>query len=344
MGFAKVRSTVVRHLSGPLCSLSFLALAIASAVAVSGCGHSSEQAKTERIVVASLDYPLSGLLFLAEDDGLFKKHGLDVAVTYVPSGKQGIDAVLENKAQITLAAETATTMSILHGKKIVVMGSLGEAVGDFSVFGRIDHGIRKPEDLLGKSIAVELGTGGEYLLDALLADHHIDRSKVTIVPTSADKIAELLYAGKVDAASGWHPFLLQWKQHLGTNGVTFTDPGYYALTWCVVAPQEYVASHGEALARFFRALVEAERHFRAEPDVMRKLLVNRHILSDDVYDRNIFRFDLRFDQSIPINMEGLAKWAMMRGKVPQQRIPNFLKFFEPGPLKAAKPNAVTILY
>ncbi len=320
-----------------------LALVIAFGAAVFLYNIATEPTVNERIVVSSSDFALSGFLFLAQEQALFKKNGLEVVIDIVPSGKQGIEAMFAQKSQLAMAAETPIMMSIMNGKKIVVLGSLGESVGDNAVVGRIDHGIKTPDDLLGKSIAVEVGTSGEYFLDTLLISRRIDRSQVTIVPTSTDKITELLLAGKVDAGAGWPPYVLNWQQQLAMNAVTFNNPSYLAMTWCITATPDYVATHQDTLKKFFRTLAEAEQHFKKKPEDMRRILLEQRKVDSGLLDLNIYRFSLRFDQSIAVNLEGLTQWAMKRGMVQQRAMPNYLDFFVTEPLKAVNPEAVTIV-
>lgn len=303
----------------------------------------SEQAIKQRIVVTSPSFALTGLLFLAIDQGLFDRQGLDVAVDLKPSGKQSLDAMLEQKSDIALVAETPVMKAVMTGKRLAILGSLGESFGDFLIVGRMDRGIAKPEDLRGKTIAVEAGTSCEYFLDAVLTDHNIARNEVRIVPTSTDKIGAALAAGEIDAGVGWQPYVLEWQKQLGPKVYSYANPRYYTLTWFITANPDYIASHNEALQKFFRALLEAERHHQAHPDDMRRVLADQAKISEELYDTDVYRFALRLDQSMLVILESLSQWAMQRGIVPQQAMPNYLDYFETGPLKAVKPDAVTIV-
>jgi NitT/TauT family transport system substrate-binding protein len=325
-------------------SILIVLIAIGSAVFLGYNPRFLKSNSHERLVVSSSNFALSGLLFLAQQQQLFQKQGLEVVINNVPSGKQAIENLFVEKAQLALSTETPIMLFIMQGKKLIVLGALGESVGDNALVGRVDHGITTPDDLAGKSIAVELGTSGEYFLDTLLSSHHIDRSQVIIVPTSSDQIAPLLLSGKVDAGSSWPPYVLPWQKQLGKNAVTFNNPHYLAMAWCVVSTPEYVSTHPKTLKKFFRALAEAEQHWQENPEELRKVLIEKSQINRELLDLNIYRFGLRFDQSIAVNLEGLSKWAIQRGMVAQQTIPNYLNFFETEPLSAVKPDAVTIVH
>ncbi|QPK64786.1 NrtA/SsuA/CpmA family ABC transporter substrate-binding protein [Methylomonas sp. LL1] len=325
-------------------TMTVLVLVILFGAGVSGCDKAAErQTVKEKIVIASSPYALTGLVFLAIDQGLFEQQGLDVVVDLKPSGKQSLDAMLEQKAQIALASETPVVKTIMTGKRLAILGSLGESFGDIMLVGNMDHGMAKPEDLRGKAIAVEVGTSSEYFLDATLTNHNITRDQVRIVSISTDKIGEALASGEVDAGVGWQPYVLAWQKQLGDHAYSYSNPHYYTLTWYITASPDYVAGHGETLQKFFHALVEAEHHHQEQPEDMRRVLAERAKISAELYDTNVYRFALRLDQAMLVILESLSHWVMQRGIVPRQAMPNYLDFFATEPLKAVKPEAVTIV-
>ncbi len=312
-------------------------------IGLPGCGQAPEPKITERIVVSSSPYVLSGLLFLAIDQKLFEQQGLEVAVDLKASGKQSLEAMFEQESRIALATETPIMEAIMEGKPLAILGSLGECFGDLALVGRSDRGIASPKDLQGKTIAVEIGTSVEYFLDALLSDHGIKREEVKIVPTSTDRIGEALASGEVDAGIGWQPYISDWLKQLGSNAYRYSNPHYYTLTWFVSAERDYAANHRETLKKFFRALSEAERYYQAKPEEMRRVLAERAGINEDLNDPNVYRFALRADQSMLVILESLSRWALQRGIVPEQPVPNYLNYFDTAPLEAVKPEAVTII-
>jgi NitT/TauT family transport system substrate-binding protein len=54
-------------------------------------------------------------------------------------------------------------------------------------------------------------------------------------------------------------------------------------------------------------------------------------------------FELSLDQSLILNLESQARWAVTAGVVSQQEPPNFLPAIVAGPLRAIDPTAVTII-
>src|SRR5438309_451437 len=78
-------------------------------------------------------------------------------------------------------------------------------------------GIRKVEDLVGKSVAVNRSGLGEFLLVAALEKHKVDRSQVKFVYLNPPDAAPALASGKVDAWAMWSPGVdiakLEYKAH-----------------------------------------------------------------------------------------------------------------------------------
>jgi NitT/TauT family transport system substrate-binding protein len=319
-------------------------LGLVLAVGIFGCDNAPKENTSvkEKMAVSTSRFGLSGLLYLAKEKGLFEKHGLDVAIDTRPSGRQAVEAMFAGQTQVALTAELPIAKAIMTGKRLAILGSLGEGIGDNQLVGRKDRGIADPKDLVGKTIAVETGTTAEYLVDAILGEYGIGRDQVRIVSLSVDKIGEALASGEVDAGCGFHPYVLEWQRQLGDNAYSYVNPRLYSLTWYAVAASEYAAAHDAALKKFFAALRDAERLHQAEPQTMRQALINAGI-PGEIHDANLYRFALRFDQSAVLTLEGLSRWALRRNLVPPQPVPNYLDAFVAGPLRAVKPEAVTVI-
>lgn len=88
-------------------TITVLAIATLVGIGLYACNETSEPpAVTDKIVVTSPQFALTGLVLLANDQGLFAKQGLEVIVDFKASGKQSLDAMLDRQSDIALAAET----------------------------------------------------------------------------------------------------------------------------------------------------------------------------------------------------------------------------------------------
>ena len=82
--------------------------------------------------------------------------------------------------------------------------------------------IKSVQDLIGKTVAVNKGGTGEYLLRKALAAANIPASKVTFVYLSPPETAPVLNSGKVDAWATWNQYSVA---EVGLDNARFVATG-----------------------------------------------------------------------------------------------------------------------
>ncbi len=85
-----------------------------------------------------------------------------------------------------------------------------------------DSPIKSVQDLIGKTVAVNKGGTGEYLLRKALAAANIPASKVTFVYLSPPETAPVLNSGKVDAWATWNQYSVA---EVGLDNARFVATG-----------------------------------------------------------------------------------------------------------------------
>jgi NitT/TauT family transport system substrate-binding protein len=110
-----------------------------------------------------------GAVFVAEDQGLFRKHGLDVKHVYVSSGALAIAALVSGDAQFYTGSPTGATLGAVAGglDAVFVAGLINKLNGAFVV----DAAIKSPADLKNKTLGVQSIGGGVWVLTMLALNH-----------------------------------------------------------------------------------------------------------------------------------------------------------------------------
>jgi NitT/TauT family transport system substrate-binding protein len=108
-------------------------------------------------------------LFVAQDYGIFAKHGLDVRPVHVRNGAVALSALASGEAQFYMGAATGSTLgAIANGMDAVFVTSLIHKLeGTFVV----NPAIKTPADLKGKSIGVTSIGGGVWMRSMLAFEH-----------------------------------------------------------------------------------------------------------------------------------------------------------------------------
>lgn len=263
-------------------TLKLVAVAGVFTTLISACGGSSTSGDTtssglekKSITVAALPIVDTVGFFIAQQKGFFEQEGLNITVKPVVQSAAAISAMLSGSADIIAGGNY---VSFFEGEangvfKIRVLVD-GTSCGrhTFSVLALPKSGIRRPADLVGKTIAVNIPNNIQSLmLNALLSADNVDASKVTYVPVPFPQMAAALQAGRVDAISTVEPFLTGAEKQLGAGDVAnqcigalsgMPLSGYFATqSWVQKYPHtarafQRALEKGQELADSNRALVE----------------------------------------------------------------------------------------
>jgi len=110
-----------------------------------------------------------GAIFVAEDQGFFRKYGLDVKHVYVSSGSVALAALASGDAQFYTGSPTGATLgAVVGGLDVVfVAGLVNKLNGAFAV----EPSIKTPADLKNKTIGVQSIGGGIWMITMMLLNH-----------------------------------------------------------------------------------------------------------------------------------------------------------------------------
>jgi ABC-type nitrate/sulfonate/bicarbonate transport system substrate-binding protein len=143
-----------------------------------------------------------GVVYVAHDQGFFRKHGLDLTLVQVRNGAVGIAAVSSGESHVHWGSVSAANIgAIAEGADLVFLaGFINKLTGTFVV----NPKIKAPADLKGKSIGVNGLSGGAWIFAMLTLDYWglvPERDNIQFRALGDQGvIAQGLSAGTVDAA------------------------------------------------------------------------------------------------------------------------------------------------
>lgn len=155
------------------------------------------------------DFNGTSLLAIAEDQGLWAEHGIDVTTSSFTNGPLQIQALGTGDLDFGYIGPGAFWLPASGQAKIVALNTLGRA--DRVV---AQPGIDSVEDLKGKTVAVPEGTSGDMILTLALAEAGMTKDDVELVPMEPPAIVAALSSGQVDAAGFWYPALATVKEQV----------------------------------------------------------------------------------------------------------------------------------
>lgn len=144
----------------------------------------------------------SGVLFVAKDQGIFHKHGLDAQVVHVRSGPVGMAAIAAGESHFHVGSATGSSIGAMAGglDLVFIAGLINKLDGYFVV----NPQIKSPSDLRGKNIGVQSIGGGVWMFTLLAFEHwglnpERDNIKLRIVGDQA-VLVQAIMSGIVDGA------------------------------------------------------------------------------------------------------------------------------------------------
>ncbi|MCU9947360.1 taurine ABC transporter substrate-binding protein [Pseudomonas sp. PDM13] len=204
---------------------------------------------------------------VAQADGAYEKASHSkIDWRKFDGGAEVITAVASGDVQIgyvgssPLAAAATRQLPI---QTFLIATQIGDAE---ALVARNGAGISKPEDLIGKKIAVPFVSTGHYSLLAALKHWKIDPSKVTILNLAPPAIIAAWQRGDIDATYVWDPALGVAKSsgkvlissgELGKLGAPTFD------AWIV--RKDFAEKHPEVVSAFAKVTLDAYAAYRKDP-------------------------------------------------------------------------------
>jgi NitT/TauT family transport system substrate-binding protein len=210
--------------------------------------------------------------YVAKDQGIFEKHGLDVTLTVGQNGSVITAALVAGSAQIGAPTPTVFLQAHEQGVDLVILASANRnpvqpPVSETGIVAREGSGIHTAADLVGRKYAVQ-GIGGtiDVLSKKWVEMHGVDYRKVNWVEMQFPTMSDGLKAGLTDVVSVVDPFL---HRILGTKtGYLIGDFGEVmpsgTMVVVYVSTRAWASAHADAV-RGFRASLDESRNFIENP-------------------------------------------------------------------------------
>jgi NitT/TauT family transport system substrate-binding protein len=209
--------------------------------------------------------------FVAKDKGIFAKNGLDVTMTFVPSGPTqpaaltagSLDVGTFNAPLLFLADEGGLDLQIVAGGT----SEQGKDKEMGRVMARADSGIKSAQDFRGRRIGIP---GRNSILHVSLMkwlkDNGVDPTQETYVEIGMPQLSDMLKSGQIDGAVSVEPFVGQIVKNQSGYRVSLltADFAFYAMT------QAFIAKNPQTVAAFRASIGEAADYANAHPDEARQ--------------------------------------------------------------------------
>jgi len=264
-------------------NLCILLIIVFSAALITSCESTEPPIVKERIQIKFAVLPIIDTLplYVAQQEGYFAKHGVEVELIPVASAPERVQMVAAGQVDGTIN-ETLSVM--LFNKEDIQLKAVRyalrptEGYGHFFILASEKSKITTPVELVGVEIGVSQGTVIEYVTERLLSAEGLnsDEIKTVSVPKIPDRMA-LLGSGEISAATLPDPLGALAVQSGAV--VVMDDSSYPEYGFSIYSfRKDVIEAHPEAIRDFLAAIDEAIVLINSDPTQFTSILSDNGIV------------------------------------------------------------------
>jgi NitT/TauT family transport system substrate-binding protein len=216
------------------------------------------------------DSPASSAAYwVANDAGLFKKHGLDVDMIFINGSSRSVQSLVAGDLNFAGAVGTSAMNGRMAGADVVIINGLVNTL-PYYLIGKPEIG--SPEDLKGKSAATHIpGTSADFALRLALKRFDIPYETINAVMVGgAPARVAAATTRQVDFAVVTEPGKIKGEKSglkMILDMAKLQIPFQFT---CTVTTREMIRKNPEAVRKMARAMAEAVHYYKNhEPEVIK---------------------------------------------------------------------------
>jgi ABC-type nitrate/sulfonate/bicarbonate transport system substrate-binding protein len=255
-------------------------------------------------------------MFLAQTEGLFEEHGVNVNVRQFAQGGEGMDAMVAGNID-TAGSADSTVLARAAREDIRALGIFVEDKGNYVKL-VTREGIDDPSQI--KRMGIVPGSISEYGAFKLLRSEGIDPASVELIPTGPPELPALLEQGDVDGFVIWEPWPTQAEE---MGGKVLMKSGEFDLSYVLVvaARKEWLDGHRKEAQAIMDALAEAADQVEQDPEAAAEAAGAQAKLPPEQVEQAVadLEFEVRgFEQSDTATWGEIADFLVERDLVAQK--------------------------
>jgi NitT/TauT family transport system substrate-binding protein len=309
----------------------FTVLAIAFTVCIAASKESRSQSQSLTAFYTAHVVSMAPM-WIANENGFFKKHGADVRLVYIGSGPLGTTSILAGEVDIGIIGGFAPIRAVLSGaKNLVIIGQsktymVGAIVGKKEIAG--------VQDLRGKRLGIDrIGSNPDMYTQAALARYQVDplRDLSYIQMGSTSQGIPALKSGAIDAFTTSSPYDL-FAQRMGFKvilDITALKIPFAATV--LVSARSTVARKQAEIGKFMRAYAEGVHYYLTNPEGASKIVQKYTKVEDkEVISHSMAEEAKAMDKSLQVDPKGIELiLGLMRKTMPQAASAKPEDFYDP---------------
>lgn len=246
--------------------------------------------ETDATINLSLDEWIGwGSILIAENTGIYDELGIDVNISVINDATQSSNALI--KGDLDAAGYTINRTAFLSNKfteanvDVVMPFITNYSNGGDGIIAKSD--ITTVKDLVGAKIGVPEFSEAQTLVVWFVKNSDLTQEeKDTIIDNlilfaTPDEAAKAFFAGEIDVAATWEPYLTQ-AQNMTDAHILFSTASSTSLVMDgIVFRKDFVDTYPEVVDRFIQGTLMAADMYGKEFDSIRKVMPMFSTASDE---------------------------------------------------------------
>ena len=213
-------------------------------------------------------------MFMAQQEKLFKKYGLDVELLHIPSSSRGIQAILAGEIAFSFMDGSNAAQANLKGANLaLVAGATNRQV--FSLMAKPE--IKRIADLKGKKIGItRIGSSTHTSAFYALGSAGLKTTDYQILPlVEVPNIFTALAAGQIDAGVMSPPTNARAKKAGFVELMNIAKEGPEFVSVAVGTSRTYIKANEDIVRRVVRAYAEGVQIFKTNKAAALRMIQNQ---------------------------------------------------------------------
>ncbi|HLT77432.1 MAG TPA: ABC transporter substrate-binding protein [Ferrovibrio sp.] len=237
---------------------------ITGAIGAAALLFAGSAAAQDKIVLGMSGWTGFAPLSLAAEAGLFKKHGVDVEIKFIPQKERHLTVASGSTQAVATTVDTFVAWTSA-GIPLTQVLLLDKSKGGDGLAVRSQY--NKITDLKGKTIAVDgAGTTPHFTLMVFMKRNGMSVKDVQYATLGPGPAAQAFVAGQYDAALTYEPYLSQVRNAPNAGKIILTTLDYPCVVDMVAFQPDFIKKNPKIVQGVVNGFFDALEMIKREPD------------------------------------------------------------------------------
>lgn len=273
------------------------------------CAASLEIAAQEKLTVSysSVDAP-SANWYIAQEKGLYKKHGLDVESIFIPASSTNVAVLVAGQLKFGNGTGGTIASAAVSGANLVAVACFMNTLPYELI---VQESIKTPQQLKGKSIGISrIGSSSDVIARVFLKNLGLEADRdVTILQVGGSgERAAAFRSGKIagfPAPPGVLHLTKGMAQRVLISTAEFQKPYPFPYI-CGTTTKTYLANNRPTVKRLVMALTEGVHFFQTRKEESKQILAKYSRQNNEAYLEAAYEINAKLFDRVPyVTREGM---------------------------------------